>query len=619
MCGIVGAAGRRLQITGETVQRMRDTLSHRGPDDAGSWLSSDGTCALGHRRLSIIDLSPGGHQPMHDPKGELTIVFNGEIYYFLELRHELESRGHSFHTASDTEVILAAFREWGEGCVTRLRGMFSLAIHDSTRRTLFLARDRAGEKPMFYWHHDGVLLFGSELKALMQFPGFPRRLDMQALNRYLAFAYITGSNCILEGVKKLPAAHCATYDIDADTIAVGPYWRLPVPARDGTASDDDLVEEMHELLRDSVRHQLIADVPVGIMLSGGVDSSLVTAVASEVSSVPVHTFNISFPGAARYDEAPFARMVAKHFGTKHTELAAEPATVDLLPLLARQYDEPMGDSSMVPTYLVANLIRQEATVALGGDGGDELFGGYHHYEWVRRQELVRRLVPAPLRAGVSAAAKLLPLGVRGRNYLVGSARDLAWSMGHVNLYFDVRARRALLAPSGFSADDTPELEKARYAFGCSATQRAMAMDFSTYLADDILVKVDRASMLTSLEVRAPLLDPRIIEFAFGRVPDRLRAWRGQRKVLLRMLAKRLLPPELDITRKQGFSIPLDRWFEGPWGAYMRQVLSEADPRLFDQKVIQSFIAGQEKGLVNSHRLFALTVFELWRREYNVSL
>ena len=264
------------------------------------------------------------------------------------------------------------------------------------------------------------------------------------------------------------------------------------------------------------------------------------------------------------------------------------------------------------------VIRQQATVALGGDGGDELFGGYHHYEWVRRQELVRRFIPSPLRSMISSAARMLPSGLRGRNYLVGSARDLDWSMAHVNLYFDLPARRALLAPSGMHIDESPELEKMGFATGSTATQRSMAMDFRTYLPDDILVKVDRASMLTSLEVRAPLLDPAIIEFAFGKVPDHLRAGKRQRKVLLKKLAGRLLPPELDITRKQGFSIPLALWFKGPWGTYMRQILHEADPRLFDQRTIESFISGEDRGLVNSHRLFALTFFELWRREYNVS-
>jgi asparagine synthase (glutamine-hydrolysing) len=311
-------------------------------------------------------------------------------------------------------------------------------------------------------------------------------------------------------------------------------------------------------------------------------------------------------------------MVAKHFGTDHVELAAEPATVDLLPALARQYDEPMADSSMVPTYLVSRLIRNDATVALGGDGGDELFGGYFHYEWVRRQDLMRRLIPSPLRNAVSAFGRALPAGVRGRNYLASSGRDIDWSIAQANVYFDVQWRRRLLAQSGLPVDEQPELQKSALSIGRTAVQRAMAMDFRSYLVDDILVKVDRASMLTSLEVRAPLLDPRIIDFAFGRVPDSLRAWRGQRKVLLRKLARKLLPPALDLTRKQGFSIPLGEWFRGDWGTYMRDVL-QADGGWFDKEAIQSLISGQEIGLVNSHRLFSLTIFELWRREYRPSL
>jgi len=312
-------------------------------------------------------------------------------------------------------------------------------------------------------------------------------------------------------------------------------------------------------------------------------------------------------------------MVAKHFGTEHVEVAAEPATIDLLPELARQYDEPMADSSMVPTFLVSRLIRRDAKVALGGDGGDELFGGYLHYEWVRRQDIIRKMIPSPLRAVTSAFGRALPVGIRGRNYLLGTGRDIDWSIAHANVYFDVEARRRLLAPSGIAVDESPEYAKAGLGIGRTAVQRSMAMDFRSYLVDDILVKVDRASMLTSLEVRAPLLDPRIIEFAYGRVPDHLRAWRGKRKVLLRKLARKLLPPQLDITRKQGFSIPLHKWFAGDWGRYMRDVLTQADASLFDPNAIRSLISGQERGLGNTHRIFALTLFELWRREYRPSL
>jgi len=619
MCGICGVVRLNDPPTDlETVRAMADTLRHRGPDDGGVWRSPDGRVALGHRRLSIIDLSPAGHQPMTEQTGRLWISFNGEIYNYQELREELRGLGHTFRTATDTEVILEAYREWDVDGVKKLNGMFALAIYDLDRQRLFVARDRAGEKPLFYRHYNGTFTFASELKAMMIDPTFPRVVDPLALNQYLAFGYIPDNHCIFRGVNKLPQGCAMTYDLRTDSVRVWQYWSLPQPMNGQPVDDEALVDELEALLLDSVRLRLIADVPVGIMLSGGVDSSLVTAMAARVSSKPVRTFNISFPGHGAMDESPHARMVAEYFGTDHMEIAAGAAPVDLLPELARQYDEPMADSSMVPTYLVSRAIRRDATVALGGDGGDELFGGYFHYEWVRRQDMVRRLVPGFLRGAASAIGRALPLGVRGRGYLIGSARDMDWSIAHANLYFDAGSRRRLLAPSGILTDDGAEESKTGLSIGKSAMQRAMAMDFRSYMVDDILVKVDRASMLTSLEVRAPLLDPRIIEFAFGRVPDRLRAWKGQRKVLLRKLAKRVLPPQLDITRKQGFSIPLATWFRGDWGRYMREVLAEADPALFDRDTIQGLIAGQEMGLVNSHRIFALVIFELWRREYRPS-
>jgi len=619
MCGICGIARSNDQsVDAETVRSMTTTMRHRGPDDEGVWRSPDGRVALGHRRLSVLDLSPAGHQPMRDHSGRLSISFNGEIYNHRELREDLRKRGHVFRTQSDTEVILAAYREWHVEGLKKLNGMFAFAICDLERQSLLLARDRAGEKPLFYRHANSTLTFASELKAMMSDPAFPRVIDPLAINQFLAFGYIPGSSCIFSGVHKLPQGCAMTYDLRADTVHVWPYWTLPDPVNRHHASEESLLDELEDLLLDSVRLRLDADVPVGIMLSGGVDSSLVTAMAARASSKPVRTFNISFPGHGVFDESSHARLVAQHFGTDHTELAAEPASVDLLPQLARQYDEPMADSSMVPTYLVSRMIRHHATVALGGDGGDELFGGYLHYEWVRRQDLVHRFLPSPLRRITRAIGGALPLGMRGRSYLIGSARDIDSSIARANLYFDVGGRQRLLEHSGLAVDERAEDSKARLSVGRTAVQRAMAMDFRSYMVDDILVKVDRASMLASLEVRAPLLDPRIIELAFGRVPDRLRAWRGKRKILLQKLALRVLPRQFDVTRKQGFSIPLETWFRGDWGRYMRDVLADSDPRLFDREAIQSLIAGQERGFSNTHRIFALTIFELWRREYRPS-
>jgi asparagine synthase (glutamine-hydrolysing) len=623
MCGIVGIASREPLADRGLLERMRDEITHRGPDDAGTWFSTDCRVGLAERRLAIIDLSPAGHQPMTDVDGRAWIAFNGEIYNYQILRRELEELGHRFRTATDTEVILEAYKEWGADCLERLNGMFAFALFDVEARRLFLARDRAGEKPLFYRHALGKFAFASELKALMVDPGFPRRVGRAALEAYLTYGYVPGGGCIFEGTHKLPQGHCLTYELDPERLRVWAYWKLPPPSPHPKGTTEELVGELEELLLDSVRLRLIADVPVGVMLSGGIDSSLVTAMAARASSAPVKTFTISFPGH-REDEAPFARTVARHFGTEHVELAAEPATVDLLPLLARQFDEPMADSSMVPTYLVSRLIRQHAKVALGGDGGDELFAGYPHYGWVLRQARVSRVVPRSLRRLSSAAASALPLGVRGRNYLIGFSDGVARIIAHINLFFDVGSRQRLLAPLGGVAvangQMTPEEAKERL---CrpeeSPVQQATAVDFQTYLVDDILVKVDRASMLTSLEVRAPWLDPRIIEMAFSRTPDSVRASNGGRKILPRLLAARLLPKELDLKRKQGFSLPLAAWFRGDWGRFIHGVLDSEEQKVFDRRMVRRLLKGQRRGLANTQRLFALTLFELWRRNYRVSI
>jgi len=617
VCGIAGVASASGLIDLDVLTCMRDVLRHRGPDDEGMWRAEDGTVAFAHRRLSIIDLSEGGHQPMADVGGEAHVVFNGEIYNYREVREELRRLGHHFRSASDTEVILAAYREWDTACLDRLNGMFALAIYDRRRRRLFAARDRAGEKPLFYRHASGRFSFGSELKALLSDPGCPRQVDLDALEAYLAFGYVPHDQCIISSIRKLPQGHALVYDVPGDRLRVWPYWTLPTPAAGPPPGDQDLAERLEHALLESVRLRLIADVPVGVMLSGGIDSSLVTAMAARLTG-RVKTFTISFPGHGRYDEAPYARAVADHFATDHTVLEGQAATVDLLPQLARQYDEPLADSSMVPTYLVSRLIRRHATVALGGDGADELFGGYPHHSWIQSQARVRALIPAPVGRALRPAAKaLLPVGMRGRNYLVGLTGDRAFAVSQFNQFFDPATRHRLLAPLGA---DAPERFKASLGppHG-TPLQQATAIDFRSYLVDDILAKVDRASMLTSLEVRAPWLDPAIIELAFAHVPDRLRATPHERKILPRRLAARLLPPSLDLTRKQGFSLPLAAWFKGEWGSFFRETLLSGEPSIFDRTVIDRLLAGQERGRSNTQRLFALAMFELWRREYRIAI
>jgi asparagine synthase (glutamine-hydrolysing) len=621
MCGIIGIAARAEAPRRPWLGAGCDALRHRGPDGAGEWWSDDGRVGLAHRRLAIIDLSEAGHQPMHDSTGELCIVFNGEIYNFTDLREQLAAAGHAFRSRTDTEVILAAYRQWGADCVTRFNGMFAFALYDTRQRSLFMARDRAGEKPLFYALADGTLRFASELKGLMSDPDFTRRIDAEALDCYLAMGFIPGERCILQGVRKLPPAHALLFNADSGTMKVWRYWDLPPPAAapaNDPALEAELIAELEVLLDDAVRRQLVADVPVGVLLSGGVDSSLITAMA--VRSAPaVKTFTVCFPGHGSFDETEHARLIARHFATEHLELQAAETTPDLLPMLARQFDEPIVDSSMLPTYLVSRLVREHCTVALGGDGGDELFGGYGHYDRLLWMKGNLGRVPREVRVPIARAAEaILPIGFKGRNWLQGLGEDLDTGLPLIGSYFDAGARRRLLGNGRTASAVAEEIRHERIPRTDDLLERATRMDFENYLAEDILVKVDRASMLNSLEVRAPLLDYRVIEFAFGKVPSELKATVSGRKLLLKKLAARLLPPRFDTRRKQGFSIPLASWLREPsWQGFFRDVLLAPDG-FFSAKLAAGLLDGHLKGRSNSERLFALVMFELWRREYRIA-
>lgn len=556
---------------------------------------------------------------MVDASGELVITFNGEIYNFKELRSRLEARGHRFRSNSDTEVLLEAYREWGTECPGHLNGMFAFAIYDVARRHLFLARDRAGEKPLFYFQEGEAFHFASELKGLLADASKSRKIDPQALSFYLAFGYIPGERCLLKGFRKLPPGHAAVFDLGTNRLHRWRYWNLPAGDVDAQADAEGLTDEFERLLEDAVERQLVADVPVGILLSGGLDSSLITAMARR-SSNRIKTFTIRFPGAGKLDETEHARLIARNFGTEHVELAVGSVGDELLPVMARQFDDPIADTSVIPTFLVSKLVREHCTVALGGDGGDELFGGYTHYPRIARMEEKRTWLPSCVGRGISwAATELLPVGTRGRNWL--KTMDGNSSLPHLMTasFFDRTTRRRLLPglpDDGFS----PEAELWGASLpGCDPIARATRTDFQNYLPDDILVKVDRASMLNSLEMRAPLLDFRIIEFAFGAVPSHLRATRLERKVLLKRLALRVLPANFDSHRKQGFSVPLGDWLRhGTLGRLFREVLLESDLG-FNKTLVADLLRGQRKGRSNADRLFALLMLELWRREYQVSL
>jgi asparagine synthase (glutamine-hydrolysing) len=623
MCGINGTIRFHGTIDRALLERQRDTMVHRGPDSSGLWCSADERVGFGHRRLAIIDLTPGGHQPMIDTETGTVITFNGEIYNFVELRDRLRAKGHVFRTHSDTEVILAAYREWGVECVSQLGGMFAFAIYDEAKHRVLLARDRAGEKPLFYRVDGEQFTFASEAKALLADPACPRRVRAQSLNEYLAYGYVTGENTMFADIRRVAPAGRAVIDLSSGAVAHDSYWTLPRTASSASSADPEaLVEELHELLKASVRRQLMADVPIGVLLSGGVDSSIVTAIAAEVSGSRVRTFTARFPGHGGFDEGPYARMVADHLGTEHIELEARAADASLLQSLVAQFDDPISDSSMIPTFLVSQEIRKHATVAIGGDGGDELFGGYHRYPVQVQAEQLRARLPRGVRQVASyAAERILPVGTPGRGFaksLAGTAGDGLANAGRI-----FRVDERIQLTDALRVLDQSQLLKPEtsrsHAFEdrTSALQRATALDFSSYMVDDVLVKVDRSSMLSSLEVRAPLLDIGVIEFAFSKVPDSLKADRSNRKLILRLLGAKLLPERLDLTRKQGFSVPMDSWMKNEWRGQLDT--AQAQPHgLISLAAFKTYRDRLDAGLPIGERLYSLLFIQLWSEHYAVS-
>ena len=620
MCGIVGYAGRPGMVSVDLLTGMRDAIAHRGPDAAGIWSAPDGAVVLGHQRLSIIDLSPTGAQPMQNAARSRVVVFNGEIYNHHELRQELASRGVCFVGRSDTEVLLAAYDAWGERCVERLRGMFAFAIYDQVRNVLFMARDRAGEKPLYWARHRGGLVFASELKALLADPQFPRRLSPEGLAYYLSFGYVPAEKCILEGVHKLQAAHCLTWPLSSGPPVLRRYWDLPDAQADERVSVDELTNELKRLLTRAVSEQLIADVPLAVLLSGGVDSSLVTAIAAQVSTHRVRTFTVTLPDDPQLDEAHFARAVASHLGTEHVELPLDQSSVDLIEKLAAQYDEPIADSSMIPTYLLARTVSRHCKVVLGGDGGDELFGGYRSYQSVLRRDQLQRSLPAFVRMAIAGAARSLPNGAKGRNSLMALEGTMAESIAQSAVWTDASAF-AGTSPwlaAHFTGQPPKSWRRDLVENARGLPGAAMAADFRSYLPEDILVKVDRAAMLCSLEVRAPFLDQRVIEFAYQRVPNRLRANASERKILLKSLARQLLPPELDIDRKQGFTIPISKWLTPNVVTQWSEECREQIAAILSAEALRRLVA-PGRNLAAEHGLFAAMLLTSWMRQYRISL
>lgn len=624
MCGICGFLNYSGDTPEATIEEMCAALLHRGPDDGGRWLNAERSVALGHRRLSIIDLSPLGHQPMKSESGRFTITFNGEIYNFPELRASLEQSGARFRGASDTEVMLAGFEEWGvRTSLEKFAGMFAFAVWDDREQTLTLARDRLGEKPLYYGWCGKTFIFGSELKALRAFPGFKAELDHEALALYLKCSCVPSPYAIYKNIYKLSPGSFLEMPINGAGQGFSPhpddrgaritpkrYWSAQatfdrfVQGETHQYDEGELLQELESLLTTSIRGQMIADVPLGAFLSGGIDSSLVVAIMQRIATSPVRTFSIGFHEPS-FNEAEYAKAVATHLRADHTELYVTAADAQrVIPLLPTIYDEPFADSSQIPTYLVAKLARSQLTVSLSGDGGDELFCGYGRYRSSATAWKLSRLIPGPFRPLLARSIETIPvslwrvlLGWASRAFpaqiAVRDPEEKIQALAH-----SLQARtpaafyESLLAhwpfPERFVKGLYGQVAKHEWPRCADLMALFMFMDITAYLPDDLLVKVDRAAMANSLETRAPFLSHSLVEFAL-RLPTDFKLRGGKSKYLLRRLLSRYVPDALVERPKMGFGVPIDRWMRGELREWCESLLSENALHkrgLFDPKPIR---------------------------------
>mgnify|MGYP002622202821 CR=1 FL=1 len=628
MCGIAGLFDSKGEaaIDPALLRRMTDTQSHRGPDDSGFFTAPG--IGLGHRRLSIIDLS-GGHQPLFNEDHSVVVVYNGEIYNFQDLAKELSAAGHVFRTHCDTEVVVHAWEEWGVDCVRRFRGMFAFALWDANKQTLFLARDRLGIKPLYYAYlPNGTLIFGSEMKALLEHPGLTRRIDPDAVEDYFAYGYVPDPKTIYADVAKLAPGHVLCLRRGETRPAPKAYWDISFEAGRHTLSEGELGEALIEQLREAVRLRLIAEVPLGAFLSGGVDSSAVVALMAGLSEDPVNTCSIGFK-QADYDESRYAQQVADLYKTRHRNEIVDADAFDLLDRLAEMYDEPFADSSAIPTFQVSALARKHVTVALSGDGGDELFAGYRRHRWHHYEEQLRGRMPAALRAPLFGTLGRLypkldwaPKPLRAKTTFQALARDSADAYFHSVSVMSDELRRKLFSSrmsadlQGYQASQTMRDVMAK-APSDHHLEHIQYADFKMYLPADILTKVDRASMANSLEVRVPILDHVFIEWA-ARIPTELKIRGQEGKYIFKKALEGRVPDDVLYRPKMGFSIPLANWFRGPLRQRVRDALTGpvlADSGLFDTGFVAHMVERHQSGVSDySTPIWSLLMFESFLRQ-----
>lgn len=626
MCGITGKIKFSGSVNDGEIQTMNAALAHRGPDDTGVYISPDRRVGLGHQRLSIIDLSPLGHQPMR-LSGRYTIVYNGEIYNFQEKRAELQQAGYRFRSQSDTEVILALYDRYKEACVEHLRGMFSFALYDEQEQTLFCARDRVGKKPFKYYLDENVFIFASELKAILTQPEYVREPDFTAIHHYLTLQYCPAPLTGFKNLKKLPAGHTLTLNLRTKEHAIKRYWKLDY-SKKLDLPEIEWKERILTKLDESVRLRMISDVPVGAFLSGGIDSSAVVALMSRHSEQSIKTFSIGFR-EEKYNELQYARMIAERYGTEHTEFIVEPKAMEVLPLLIRHYEEPYADSSALPTYYVSKMTRDHVTVALNGDGGDENFAGYTRYSAFKLSlglEKLGLLNSALLKPATSAAAKIFPhvLTERAARFSSSLEDDYRRRYMMFTSYF-TNIQKAQLYTDKFKAqvwqDDTSDLIASHFTDAGSRdrTEQAVYADFATYLADDLLVKVDIASMAVALEGRSPFLDHEFLELT-SQIPFHLKL-RGlnNKKYILKKALEDLVPHEILYRPKMGFGVPIAEWFRGELKEFTRVKLLSGEiirRSLFRREAIERLLDDHcSKKVSYAPHIWALLTLELWFEEY----
>ncbi len=624
MCGI---AGRVNFVTGrppsvELVRAMCNLLTHRGPDSGGAVVQ--GIAGLGHRRLAIINLSPAGRQPMSTCDGQVLITFNGEIYNFQELRSTLESRGHTFHTRTDTEVILAAYREFDVNCLQYLNGMFAFAIWDVQRERLFMARDRAGKKPLYYWLDQDGLAFASEPKAFLADPAFTATPNPVALSAYLTYQYVPTPLSAFQGVKKVPPANYLL--LERGDISIKRYWKLSY-ARKTTISEQEAAAALLDKLREAVKVRLISDVPLGAFLSGGVDSGAIVALMAQLGSAPVRTFSIGFEEKA-FDELAYARLVAERYQTDHREFVVRPKAIDLLPRLVWHYNEPFADSSAIPTFVLSELTRRYVTVALNGDAGDENFAGYERYlanllahQFDRMPEMVRRPI-GRLAARMPRSGKSGSLLSRGRRFAEALSepreRRYARWMSHFSHSLKTELCRSDFLEAG--GPDAASILVDAYAASDATdfVDATLDVDVNNYLPDDLLVKVDIATMAHGLEGRSPLLDHNVMEFAAS-LPSNFKIKNGIKKHILKKAVESLLPAEIIDRPKMGFGVPLEAWFRDELKEMAFDILLSRQMRereYFNESFVKRLLDEHTKGVASWHyQLWNLLMLELWHRAF----